>query len=439
MASNIIKILENINTTYEKKRSTIIILKNMITLKTVGPYKLAPGLANLSNTCFHNSGMQLLFRISELTDFLINPTIRKQYNPSSYIQNFINLLQLMHDNSNNSFTGNFLSRAKLFNVPVCLAGIFKKKYEGSQEDVPEFIQGILTTLAVDCPFNELNMTQAENNNNICVKEHVNTVRKKKFPANDPRNFMFTKIIHNVCKWKKVPSEYYDKNGDYKGDEIIIYGKDSKNFNELKQACTHKITEQESYNYLVELKLNNDNKNYSIDELIKIASDPFYKNNSQDILLKAKRDENGMDYLYVETTNYIPNKYLLIQLGMGLAIGTKIKHHVKLEANGILNFEYYINGIKHNQEYELIGISYHSGPGLAFGHYTANIKHEKQWYDYDDSVITLRSDYAKEYLTDSYARHPYLILYRQKSGKPIEYINPDSIPDSLNVIDYLDNL
>ena len=440
MEFNIIEILKRINVLKSNDENINLILKlinESPQLIKVLSYKPSPGLANIGNTCFHNSGMQLIYRITELTNFLIHPKIINQYRPTSFIINFINLLHKMHNklNVNESPVGKYLTSTELIEVKLCLKGVFGNDYSNTQEDVQQFMQTILSNLSIDCPTNEFNLTRDEMNNIVCPKENNQIIKKRKFPNNDPRNFLFIKTQINLCKWKQVPKELF-KGSEYDSDKISKYGKEKKYFDELVTRCQHKIKEKEkeSDEYFIQLKITDYNKTYSINDLIKSVYDPFVKNNSNDIILKAKKNMSGLDYLYVETWNYIPNKYILIQLWGSNYINqqyTKINHHVKLEEDGFINFEYSENNAKRSQKYELIGISYHSGSTLAGGHYTANIKYDKQWYRYDDSVVKEISSYDKSYLNNETSARPYIVLYRQVSDGPFNYIDPSIIPDDLN--------
>lgn len=398
---------------------------------------IPPGITNIGNSCFHNSIIQLFYRIYELRDFLISNKIKNQYSDNStVIHGFINLLNLMYDLRKDN-TGQIITDQKLkdrnIDIRYCLHNIFGSWFFSS-EDAQQFMIGIIDKLMADCPTNDFKAM-----NQICVKEVVNMkdtiVKKKRLPDNDPRNFMTIN-----CETYDYPVEINPFGDDNK--KIIKYGKN--NFNKFKNeyAMIKPMIKKETL-YMIQIYITNYNKKYHIEDLIKVAYNSFSKNNKTDLDLIHKDNEydNNKDYLCIRTYNYIPNKYLIIQMwgSEGEKVeysnnSQKIKHHVQLETNGDMNFEYHVNGIVHVKIYELIGVSYHSGSLISGGHFYANVKYGNQWYEYNDSNVSKIDTYEKGYQERDSIRTPYIVLYGEKTNSPIEYIDPFTVPN--DIMDYL---
>jgi len=397
---------------------------------------IPPGIDNQGNTCFHNSVMQLIYRIQELRNFLINDTIKGQYNDHSAIHGFVKLLKLMYDSRKNNI-GDLKSitqeRFKTMNIPACLAIIFYGEWYYSQEDAQQFMTGFFSRLMIDCPDNDLknlNMKQ------ICVKENGNNVIKKRFPDDDPRNFMtFNYETRSYPVIEIKDNEFRNVKNQIDEKQIDAYGQN--NFNNIRKKYDYKnlVIKKGTPTNILQLKITDDNKTYHIEDLIKVAYNPFLLSNKTDLQLRHKRNENdnNKNYLYIETKNYFPNKYLVIQLWGNMG-GYKINHGIKLETNGDINFEYYINDVKYIKIYELIGISYHSGGEIRGGHYYANIKYGNQWYVYNDSYVAKIITYNHSYQSVDNSATPYLVLYVEKTNEPIQYIDPSTIPN--NIMEYL---
>ena len=88
MNNSLINILDLIN----KKQHLNQIVK-IINNRLDSTFQLAPGLQNVGNTCFHDSAIQMFYRITELTSFLISN--KEKYATESYFYNFIILLEIM--------------------------------------------------------------------------------------------------------------------------------------------------------------------------------------------------------------------------------------------------------------------------------------------------------------------------------------------------------
>jgi len=457
---------------------------------------IPPGITNFGNTCYYNSIIQLLYRIIEVKEFITNNKIRAQYKNDSFIHNIIGLLSTMKLNTMATTDNKALLGDEEFEgikvrdfVNFCVTSLFGGF---GQQDAQQFMQVILSSLGPDCPNSELNIDNTEMNK-VCIKDiNNNIVLSKKFPDYDPRSFLNITNEQYHYLIEKTPNVMKGN-----GDAILQYGRD--NFNEFKKHYTvdrkelKKITITDKF---VQLKINNGNNKYNIEQLIEATYNPFINNQKNDLFIVENNDS-----LYIETFNYIPNKYVLFHLWGSERVGfearsidnseklefkpenivnnqiikksgnitrtltlesgfvkgklivnygdgtqketsmaivpkyNKIIHKVKLENNGIMNFKYYIGNVQHTKQYELIGISYHSGESLGSGHYIANVKYGNNWYNYNDNVVNQINSYDKSYVDPTYTGSicPYIALYVEKNG-PINYIDPNTVPDK--VIDYL---
>lgn len=106
MDNSVQDLLSNIKVLYDMKENIGALLELLGNdVKTIKPKgidhnKIPPGIKNFGNTCFHNSAIQLLYRVEELRDFVIDDNIAKQYTNKNILQ-IINLLREMNGRANN--------------------------------------------------------------------------------------------------------------------------------------------------------------------------------------------------------------------------------------------------------------------------------------------------------------------------------------------------
>ena len=198
-------------------------LNSLIKTKLIS--NIPPGLANVGQTCFHNSVTQLIYRVQELIPFIINPKITNQYrdfiqyynyvkigtkfNPvgnkeeniyvrqikqkPNEIKYFIQLLNLMK----NSPDKNYLTKDELENLVISqICQIIPTYQRAQQEDAGSFLQFILNSFNIECIADQL-----EPKMNILKKDLCTTDNKilRKFPNNDPRDFMVFKEYKYDCE------------------------------------------------------------------------------------------------------------------------------------------------------------------------------------------------------------------------------------------------
>ena len=359
--------------------------------KKIDQIKIPPGLPNVGNTCFHNSVIQLFYRMLEITNFITNDKIKSQYKRSSPINSLIEVLQLMKSNNlNKSSFSNLVMRGVCPLIPLY--------YRGTQQDANELLTYILTGLFPDCPDHHL-----ENNNiEICKKVNGNIIVIKKFPKNDPRNLFRFKLDYEYCET------------NIKGDDIDNINK--KSLDEYLHSCnSFKKSKTDIENILFYIPHSNKSLNEGINNLI----EPVIKR------------KNNLNKLFIQKKKLVEvSKYLIIALK---SFEYDMYGNSKKKPHKIILDDIKIN----NNIYELIGIVYHIGMSINSGHYITNIRYDNTWYEFNDRFITKLDSYDKNYLEEGYsAKLPYIVLY-ERIDEESQLINPKDVPSNLN--SYLENI
>lgn len=383
MNNNLITILHIINDI--QKQNKLIKQKSTELIK----YRLAPGLANVGNICFHNSITQLFYRIYELTHFLIRPEIKQEYH-EGFWTNFINLLNMMVTVSSNEDNNKLEDLGKLVLSNIC--PILGTEYQsGSQADASELLDKLLRSLL------------------LCDGNTCNIDKSRKCQINDPRNLIIVEEYESLCNTNIITShqEYDNKEQTYKITNIDVAKKEVQNdpnYDIKTILCTNNFNIQIKTLETM-LKLNvSEGQTDSITKLIN------HYHSTIDILFKSYNGNKMTGHL--QKKKCIPNKYLIIHLNLNVG-NLKINHKIQLANNiGIMQFEFMdLNDKQQSIEYELIGIVYHSGT-FAGGHYISYIKHNSKWYEYNDSRRSEKDNYDKSYLNNSNSFMPYILLYKQ---------------------------
>ena len=285
-------------------------------------YKFAPGIANIGNSCFYNSVIQLLYRAVELRDYLID-------NVDSFDQPTSDVIKLLiyMKNSTNSLNSDFMK--KKFEKTKCFFD-----WEGAQEDASEYLIKIVNV-------------KLKNNASYWIETDV----KSFIESNNIYSYCdtgLTKDSYDEQKLRKIKNECDTKNG-YRPAASII----PENMISLPIEDANSV--QESINLFM---------NPTIEHIIK----------SKNLILKEKT-------YHIEKIKLNPAKYLLLTLkrfnyNKYTKKITKINKFIEL--NDLLN----INGKK----YKLIGHVNHIGETLTGGHYVTYIKANNKWYVYDDISV-----------------------------------------------------
>jgi ubiquitin carboxyl-terminal hydrolase 8 len=329
------------------------------------------GLANLGNTCFINSCIQILSHTYELNEFLEVETYKKKLKnkyDSALLIEWDNLRKILWNDNCIVSPGRFI---KTIQKVANAKGI--EIFTGySQNDVSEFL-----LFLIDCFHNSLS------------REVKFTISGK--PENE------TDILALKC-FKMIENCY--KN-DYSEIWNLFYG---VHVSEISRVDNNKILTQtpEPY-FMVDLPIPLDNKFPSLIDCF-------------DYYVKGEIIENYRDDETNETVN-IKKKILFWSLPNILAIDLK-RFNSRFQKNQIfvkfpldeLDLSQYVIGYKkNNYKYELYGVCNHSG-GVMGGHYTSYVKNANgKWYHYNDTTVT-------EVISNDSIISPkaYVLFYRKKN-------------------------
>ncbi len=300
------------------------------------------GLLNLGNTCFMNTGIQILIHNSAFLNDFISSNINS--NPSSISNSFYSLLKNYNGNNNYSL--------KAFH------NLFQNKHREfsnyNQNDCLEFIRVFLEDLnqelnKITIKPKYFELKQNNKNKNILFNEFNNNFKSRE-DSIIIDNFYGTFINSYICKNCKYQSFSFQKFLD------------------------------------IPLLFNNTN-NLSYFDYIKIEE--LIKNNfnNEEILFDFPCENPNCKkktYHLKETKLCHLPKILILSLQRMRKLRNKINSKVYFDEN--LNLNNYIDyEICNNQncQYQLFAIANHKG-SIDFGHYFAYIKINGNWFEFNDN-------------------------------------------------------
>lgn len=331
------------------------------------------GLANLGNTCFINSILQLFLVIPELNNLLNDKSYRNRLNDN------INSLLLIEWDSlrENMINGNirvispnrFLAVihhiAKIKNIDI-----FTGYY---QNDVQEFFNFLIECF------------------HLALKKSVNiTISGESKTEKDEL----------AIKCYELIKQRYEK--DYSEIFNIFYGiyvsQIFSENDELISSCCDPF-----YSISMPLPSLNDTKNPSLEECFDLYT-------STEVL----DGDNMYFYEKLGTKIKVKKNILFWSLPKILLIDLKRFNNNNRKLQQLLNFPLSINLSKYvigyNPEqyvYDLIGILNHSG-GVSGGHYTSFVKENEQWYLCNDTNVIKIND-ESQLITPK----AYCLFYRKR--------------------------
>jgi len=327
------------------------------------------GLANLGNTCFINSCIQIMSHTYELNDFLDNESYKKKLKnkyDSALLIEWDNLRKILWNENCIVSPGKFIKT-------IQKVAQFKKIdiFTGySQNDVSEFL-----LFLIDCFHNslsrEIKMTISGN-----AEDEIDNLALKCF---------------------KMIQLTYSK--DYSEIWNLFYG---VNVSELTRVDNNKIISQNPEPFfMVDLPIPPDNKSPSLIDCFN-----YY--------VEGEIIEN---YLHEETNEKVSIKKSILFWSFPNILAIDLKRfNNRFQKNQIyvsfpldnLDLSPYVIGYKKsNYKYELYGVCNHSG-GVMGGHYTSYVKNANgKWYHFNDTSV------AEVGLNESIiSAKAYVLFYRK---------------------------
>lgn len=302
------------------------------------------GLANLGNTCYINSVLQILSNLTDLNNYI--DSFLKKNNTSDVDVNFIkewnSLYKLL-------WHKNVIISPNRFIKVINDISIIKNNnmFLGNQQnDVAEFIYFILNIFSDGLKDNNLLFSFK----NKCIKNNYDKE--------------FIEYINKIYK-----------NYSYIDDSFTYYLK----IEYIDEETNKLISYNYEQNFILDIPLTSLNLNDCLEEYFK-DENLNNKNNNQYYCDKDNKYKNVIKRKFL----YHSSRYLIIQMGRW---NNKLKKNQR-----IINFDSeeislvdYSNNKKNMINYKLIGIINHSG-SLDGGHYNCNVRKEDTWFLLDDTTI-----------------------------------------------------
>jgi ubiquitin carboxyl-terminal hydrolase 8 len=307
------------------------------------------GLANLGNTCFINSCIQVLSHTYELNNFLDNESyknkLKNKYDSALLIE-WDNLRKMLWNNNCVVSPGKFISTiqkvAKLKNMEI---------FTGySQNDVSEFL-----LFLIDCFHSSIS------------REITITISGN--PQSDTDNL--------AMKCFEMVKNTYSK--DYSEIWNLFY---AVNVSEITRVDNGKVLSMNPEPFfMVDLPIPPKNKSPSLIDC--------FNHYVEGEIIQGYTDEETKEKIDIR------KKILFWSFPNVLAIDLK-RFNNRFQKNQIyvtfplddLDLSDYVIGYKkQNFKYELYGVCNHSG-GVMGGHYTSYVKNaNEKWYHYNDTSVT----------------------------------------------------
>jgi ubiquitin carboxyl-terminal hydrolase 8 len=332
------------------------------------------GLANLGNTCFINSCMQIISHTYELNDFLNLETYKKKLkqNVDSVLLIEWNELRKLLWKENClitpvKFIKTIQKIAKAKNVDI---------FTGySQNDLPEFLLFI-----IDCFHNSI-AREIKMNISGNIENETDKIAVKCF-----------EMIKNM--YSKEYSEVWN----------IFYAIHVSEIISLETGKNLRITPEPFF--MIDLPIPQNMKSPSLIDCFNLyVSGEILEGENAWYNEETKKKENIRKKISFWS---FPN-ILVIDFKRFNARNQKNQIHITFPLDNLNLSEYVIGYKKNTFIYDLYGVCNHSG-GVLGGHYTAYIKNANdKWYHFNDSIVT-EVGLAESVITSK----AYCLFYRKKT-------------------------
>ena len=333
------------------------------------------GLANLGNTCFINSCMQVISHTYEFNDFLEKDSYKKKLKnkpDSALILEWDNLRKLMWNSNCIISPGKFI---KTIQKVARIKGL--ELFTGySQNDLPEFLLFIIDCFHTSIA-REISMTISGNPENVTDKIAI----------------LCFEMIKNM--YSKEYSEIWN----------IFYAVHVSEISNLETGEKIKST-PEPY-FMVDLPIPENNKsptlidcfNYYVQGEVLEGENAWYNEDKKErINIRKKILFWSFPNILVIDFKRFNNRFQKNQLLVTFPLDD-------------LDLSDYVIGYKKDiYKYELYGVCNHSG-GTMGGHYTSYVKNANgKWYHFNDTTVSQVS-----IIESIVSQKAYVLFYRKKTN------------------------
>jgi len=310
------------------------------------------GLANLGNTCFINSCVQILSHTYELNEFLEKQTYKKKLNnkvETALLLEWDELRQILWTNNCVVSPGKFLDTIQ--KVAKIKGQDLFTGY--SQNDLPEFL-----LFLIDCFHSSIS------------REVIMSISGT--PENDT-DYLAIECFNMIKKM-------YSK--DYSEIWNLFYGVHVSEITSLETEKTLKLT-PEPY-FMLDLPIPSNNKSPSLIDCMELyVEGEILEGENAWTNEKTGKKENIRKKIVFWS---FPN-ILVIDLKRFNSNGQKKQMLVSYPLDDLDLSKYIIGYKKENYIYELYGVCNHSGNVLG-GHYTSYVKNaNNKWYHFNDTSVS----------------------------------------------------
>jgi ubiquitin C-terminal hydrolase len=333
------------------------------------------GLANLGNTCYINSCIQILSHTYELNDFLENDTYKKKLNnkyDSALLMEWDNLRKMLWKENAIISPNRFI---KVIQKVAQIKGM--DIFTGfAQNDLPEFL-----IFLIDCFHNSL------------AREIKMTISGKSENEKDKIAVKCYEMIKTM--YSKEYSEIWN----------LFYGVHTSEIISLENNNSLNIHPEPYFMIDLPIPLNIkeptliDCFNLYVEAEILEGENAWYNENT-------KQKEN----VKRKISFWSFPKILVIDLKRFNAKRNKLQSFITFPLDDLDLSEYVIGYKKNSYIYELYGVCNHSGSVLG-GHYTAYVKNANgKWYHFNDTSVS-----EVPLIQSVISPKAYVLFYRKKTN------------------------